>query len=194
MAKQTHTTRRLAQLSLLLALEVILAFTPIGMIQIPPISLTIMHIPVIIGGILLGCGSGAFLGGAFGVLSMIRATFAAAGPGDIIFNPAASGNPLGSILMAVVPRILLGLVAAGVYQLLASRTKPTFALVAAIIPACLIHSLGVLGCMSLLFDQLPLQGVFEVIISFNGLIELGVAVVAGTAICRAVLASQKKTM
>lgn len=193
MNKQAKSTRRLVQLSLLLALEIVLTFTPIGMIQIPPVSITIMHIPVIVGGILLGYGAGAFLGGAFGCLSMIRATFAAAGPVDLLFNPAVSGNPLGSIVMAVLPRILLGLVAGGVYQLLSHRVKkPTVAMIGAIVPACLVHSFGVLGLLSVLFRAMPFKAVFDSIIAFNGLIELGAAVVIGTAVCRAVLAAQKR--
>lgn len=42
-------TMRLAQLAMLIAIQAILTFTPLGFIMIPPISITIMHIPVIIG-------------------------------------------------------------------------------------------------------------------------------------------------
>ncbi|MEG0754018.1 MAG: ECF transporter S component, partial [Angelakisella sp.] len=116
MKNESKKLHRLTQLSLLLALEILMGFTPLGMIQIPPVSITLMHIPVIIGGILLGYGAGAFLGGAIGVLSIIRSTFAAAGPIDLLFNPAVSGNPLGSIVMALLPRILLGVAAVFIYR------------------------------------------------------------------------------
>ena len=42
-------TTRLTQLSLLAALLAVLGFTPIGFIIIPPVSITLMHIPVKIG-------------------------------------------------------------------------------------------------------------------------------------------------
>ena len=54
MSRTTNKTRTLVQLSLLIALEAVMAFTPLGFIMIPPISITILHIPVIIGAILLG--------------------------------------------------------------------------------------------------------------------------------------------
>ena len=49
MSRTTNKTRALVQLSLLIALEAVMAFTPLGFIMIPPISITILHIPVIIG-------------------------------------------------------------------------------------------------------------------------------------------------
>ena len=78
MSRTTAKTRNLVQLSLLIALEAVMAFTPLGFIMIPPISITILHIPVIIGAILMGPTYGGILGGAFGVLAMIKATFFAA--------------------------------------------------------------------------------------------------------------------
>ena len=44
----TRRTTRLTQLSLLVALLAVLGFTPLGFIMIPPVSITLMHIPVII--------------------------------------------------------------------------------------------------------------------------------------------------
>ena len=70
MSRTTAKTRNLVQLSLLIALEAVMAFTPLGFIMIPPISITILHIPVIIGAILMGPTYGGILGGAFGVLAM----------------------------------------------------------------------------------------------------------------------------
>lgn len=195
MKAQSANLRNLTKLALLLALEIVMAFTPLGMLQIPPVSLTIMHIPVIIGGILMGWKAGAFLGGAFGVLSIIRSTFAAAGPVDMAFNPALSGNPLGSLVMAIVPRVLLGVTAALVYRLVLKLGggRQTVSLIAASVAACLVHSFGVLWLLSTFFSLLTLKEVFEAIIAFNGIIELAVAVVASVAVCRAVLAAREKT-
>ena len=191
MSNRSTSLRTMTQLALLLALEVVLTFTPLGFILIPPIAITILHIPVIIGGILLGYGSGAFLGAAFGVLSMLRAA-TSGNPGDILFNPFASGNPLGSIAMAVLPRVLLGLVAVWVYRRLKGHATSLVAIGAASVCACLVHSLGVLGLMSILFASFPLKDIFFIIIGYNGLIELAAAVVISTAVCQAVLASRRK--
>ena len=48
------------------AVVILLANTPIGMIQLPVIKATTVHIPVIIGAILYGPLAGAILGGVFG--------------------------------------------------------------------------------------------------------------------------------
>ena len=64
MSKSSGKTRELVQLSLLIALEAVLAFTPLGFIMIPPIAITILHIPVIIGAVLMGPAKGGVLGGA----------------------------------------------------------------------------------------------------------------------------------
>lgn len=189
MQNNTAKTRRLVQLSLLLALEIIMAFTPLGFVMIPPISITLMHIPVIIGGILLGKTSGAMLGGAFGVLSIIR-SISSPVPADIAFNPAASGNPIGSLVMAILPRILLGFLAAVVFDLLRTRCKRTVALGFSAAAASVAHSFGVLFLLSTLFDALPIKEVFLLIISVNGLVELGAAIVICTAVCSGVLAAQ----
>ena len=49
MRNTNQKTLRLAQLAILIALEAVLTFTPLGFIMVPPISITLMHIPVIVG-------------------------------------------------------------------------------------------------------------------------------------------------
>lgn len=60
-------TRWMVSVALMAAIVILLANTPLGMIQLPIIKATTVHIPVIIGAILLGPLAGAFLGGVFGV-------------------------------------------------------------------------------------------------------------------------------
>ena len=66
-----------AQTALLSALIVLLAFVPyIGYIKLPILAIqaTTIHIPVIIGSVVLGPKKGAFLGGLFGLTSLINNT------------------------------------------------------------------------------------------------------------------------
>ena len=73
MAKATEKTRRLTQLALLVAIMLVLAFTPLGYLKLgPALEITFMTIPVAVGAILLGPASGAFLGGVFGLTSFIQ--------------------------------------------------------------------------------------------------------------------------
>ena len=53
---------KMVQFSILLALEVIMCFTPLGSIPIGPMVATLAMIPVILTGILLGVGAGAAMG------------------------------------------------------------------------------------------------------------------------------------
>lgn len=91
-------TRTLVVTGLLTAFEAILAFTPIGIIRILPVSATTMHIPVIIGAVLEGPLVGGILGLVFGLFSMLNAVIAPSLFSPIFYNP----------LVAVLPRILIG--------------------------------------------------------------------------------------
>ena len=189
MSRTTGKTRKLVQLSLLIALEAVMAFTPLGFIMIPPISITILHIPVIIGAILMGPTYGGILGGAFGVLAMIKATFFAASPADLLFSPFLSGAPVQSLVMCIVPRILLGVFAALLYRLFKGFFgKDVPALAVSCILTTLLHSLMVLGSMWLFFSAMPLRDVFITIASLNCIVEMLAAGVVGTAVCKPLMA------
>ena len=187
MSKSSGKTRELVQLSLLIALEAVLAFTPLGFIMIPPIAITILHIPVIIGAVLMGPAKGGILGGAFGILSMIKATFFAASPADMLFSPFLSGVPVQSVVMCILPRILLGVLAALLFRLLKGITKETLAIALAAIFATVLHSLMVLGSMWLFFNAMPLRDVFVTIASLNCITETIAAGIVATAICKPLL-------
>ncbi|MCL2356320.1 MAG: ECF transporter S component [Defluviitaleaceae bacterium] len=98
------------------AIIFLLTFTPLGFPQIPLIgSATIIHIPVIIGAILMGPKYGAILGFMFGLSSFIFASTLSMALNAFAFTPLRpvpgtdSGSPW-SLLVAFVPRILVGVV------------------------------------------------------------------------------------
>ena len=70
---------KMVQFSILLALEVIMCFTPLGSIPIGPMVATLAMIPVILTGILLGVGAGAAMGFFAGLFSFIVWTFISPG-------------------------------------------------------------------------------------------------------------------
>ena len=73
-AQRTKQVQDLAILAMFTAIIFLLTFTPLGLIDLPVIKATILHVPVIIGSILLGPKKGAFLGGMFGLSSLIKNT------------------------------------------------------------------------------------------------------------------------
>ena len=188
-------TRKLTQLALLIAIQLILSFTPLGFIILPGmVSITIMHIPVIVGGIVMGPMYGGILGLVFGLLSMYKATTAATSVVDQAFSPFLSGAPVQSIIMCIVPRVLLGVVAALLFRALEKRIKSkglAIAISAAV--ASVMHTVLVLGCLWALFDSLPLKSVFLTLVTVNGFSEIAVAVIVAVGVCRPLLRLTNKT-
>ena len=72
MKTRKHDTHWMVGVAMMAAIVVLLANTPLGMIQLPIIKATTTHIPVILGAILLGPLAGTILGCVFGICSMIR--------------------------------------------------------------------------------------------------------------------------
>ncbi|MCI8933558.1 MAG: ECF transporter S component [Clostridiaceae bacterium] len=184
MEKSSAQTRRMVQLAILIALEAVLTFTSLGFIMIPPISITLLHIPVIIGAILMGPSAGGILGLAFGLFSMLKASTAAASPADIAFSPFLSGSPLSSVVMCILPRVLLGVIAGGLYLLLSRKVKgDAVSMGVSAVAATFLHSMMVLGLLSLLFQALPLKDVIAALIGVNCLLEMLAAAVVTAAVC-----------
>ena len=70
-SKTNFKTERLVQTALLVAIILLMAFTPIGYIKTLGLEITLIVVPVTIGAIALGAVGGALLGGVFGVTSFI---------------------------------------------------------------------------------------------------------------------------
>lgn len=86
-------------LMILMSLEVILAFSYLGFIIVPPISLTTMHILVIIASMILGTKEGIAVAMIFALTSMWQATVTGVQYGDLIFSPFRSGAPVRSVIL-----------------------------------------------------------------------------------------------
>lgn len=135
-------TRKLTTFAMMAAVSAILGLTPLGIIPIPPVGPTIMHIPVIITAILEGPLLGALMGAVFGVISLISAIIR---PTILSF---AAVNPL----VSVAPRILIGLVAYYVYKGLPVK-KESIRIGVSTALATLMNTVGFLGMLYLLYGQ-----------------------------------------
>jgi len=109
-------TRYLVSVALMAAIVILLANTPLGMIQLPIIKATTVHIPVIIGAILLGPSAGAILGAIFGICSLISNTTAPTLL-SFAFSPFLSTTGLVGVVKAiwisVGCRIMIGVIITG---------------------------------------------------------------------------------
>lgn len=121
MKARKHDTSWLVSVALMAAIVVVLANTPLGMIQLPIVKATTVHIPVIIGAILLGPTAGAILGFVFGMCSLISNTMAPTLL-SFAFSPFMSTTgilgAIKAIWISVGCRILIGVVAGWVWILL----------------------------------------------------------------------------
>lgn len=108
--KQSEAIRKMVVAGMLSAITAVLTFTPIGMIPLPPplLSATTVHLPVILAALVEGPGVGVTVGLVFGLCSFIRAWESGAIGLTLFFR-----NPL----VSIVPRMLVPLVALGVYLL-----------------------------------------------------------------------------
>jgi uncharacterized membrane protein len=117
---QSKKTVQMVLAGVMTALIIVMSSVPfLGYIPLGVINATIIHIPVIIGAILLGPKYGAFLGLVFGMTSIIKNTFQ---PNltSFVFSPfyqmGEYGGNFYSVIISLVPRILIGVVAWAVYQ------------------------------------------------------------------------------
>lgn len=111
--KTTRNTRYLVELSLMSAIIVLMALTPLGYVKTPALSITLLTIPVAVGAIILGPKGGAILGAVFGLTS-----FAQALTGSGMSTILLQANPLGVLFLCFVPRILEGFLCGLIFQLL----------------------------------------------------------------------------
>ena len=108
----------LAMTALTAALVAIFVFTPLGMISIGPLSITLAGLPVIIGAALLGFGPGLCLGFIWGLmmfLSMFIWPDAMLTP--LLFSPAHWYDPALFLVLMLVPRMMVSVVAFGLSRL-----------------------------------------------------------------------------
>ena len=202
--------RKMTQLAIFIAIELLLYVTQIGYIPLPLVNATIMHLPVIVGAILLGPMSGAILGFVFGLTSMMRATFFPTLT-SFAFSPfvsagAQSGN-WASLIIAFLPRILVGVVAAYAYKGLCKVFgKKNFAVSAAAgiagVLGSMTNTLLVMGGIWLFFGHQYAEAMdvaFEVLyitigtaVVINGVPEAIVAAILSAVIVRALLVVRQR--
>ena len=157
MKEKKHDTRWMVSVALMAAIVIVLANTPLGMIQLPIIKATTVHIPVIIGAVLLGPSAGAILGFVFGMCSMISNTMAPTLL-SFAFSPfmSTTGIPgaLKAIWISVGCRILIG-VAAGWLWILLSKLKVNQVIALPIVGfvGSMVNTITVMGSIYLLFAQ-----------------------------------------
>lgn len=140
--KSSSKTRRLVLIGALGGISIFLGVSGLGLIRLPIFSLTIMHVPVIIGALLEGPIVGIAVGLIFGLFSMYQNITAPGLTSFIFWNP----------IVALIPRMLIGIVAYYSFKLLKSKIKSTGVCAGfAAILGTLTNTIGVLGLTYILY-------------------------------------------
>ena len=157
---------------MLIALELLMAFTSLGYIHVPPISIALAYIPILFAGALCGVKESMLMGLTFGLTSLCKASVTYALPADMAFSPFGSGKPMESLILSVGTRTLYGLLVGLLYRRAAKSRHPRGWRCAVSFTATQLQALLVYGAMGLFFPELgyDFRSAFTV-----GLNELGLA-------------------
>lgn len=143
---RTVSLKRFATLSLLVGLVFLLGLTPIGLIHVGVIYVTLLCIPVIVGTLLMGLPAGVLLGFTFGTVSTI-----------VLFTRPSqlAGNLLGAnaalaVIMCYAGRLLLPVVVHMTARALSHRSG-RLSYAAAAVAGSLTNTFVYLGLMLLFY-------------------------------------------
>lgn len=134
--------------AIFLAIIFLMTYTQIGFIPLGVISVTIVHVPVLVGAYLFGHKKGALYGLFFGLVSFLKAIESPMSILDPYFQ-----NPL----ISVFPRIMFGLIAGLIFEFIKKTakkhifTQPLIFIGSFI--ATLIHSVMVLSLLGLVYGK-----------------------------------------
>ena len=178
MENTRYRTQKLALQALLTAIVAVLQMMGIA-IRFGVFAVSLVGVPVIIGGALMGPLAGAWLGLVFGVTVLLS------GDAALFF----AWNPVATVFIVLLKGTLAGLAAAALYRLLEKKNGFLAALAAAVAYPVVNTGVFFLGCMLFFLDDciqfaanLGITGsgpvvVMSVFIGFNFFFELALDLV-----------------
>lgn len=144
-------TVRMTLTALFVALILLFGFTPVGMIPLGFIYVTILHIPVIVGTLLLGLKTGLLLGACFGTVSALSA-FGVFGTPSTLAGTLVAASPILALVMCYLPRLLVPVATMLTYRLVArGQTNSKRAVPFAAALGSLTNTVFYLGLMLLFY-------------------------------------------
>jgi len=190
-SRKTKSTLYMVELALMGAIIFIMAFTPLGYLKTPGISITFLTVPVAVGAILLGPGGGAVCGLIFGITSLMQC-FGLSAFGTVLLGI----NPIGTAFTCIVPRIMEGWLSGLIFREAGKHIKNGKYLIASL--SCpILNTVFYMTALVLIFyhtdyiqgfaQALGVSNPFLFVVAFvgvQGLIEAVVCAILGTIISR----------
>jgi len=201
------STRQIALYGLFIALVFLLGFTPLGFIYLPMASVTTVHIPVIVGGYILGRKGGAVLGFFFGLTSFIQCFITPDATAAIVLGTATGFGLYNLLLIAAIlflPRVLTGFFSASIYDIAKKKgVNDGVAMGISAFIGSMTNTVFYLGGLYLLaFEQTAeimgvageaLLSLLLGIVALNGVIEAIAAVIISVAAGKAITAIARRS-
>lgn len=199
--KRNSKTTYLVEMSLLVAIILIMAFTPIGYIKTFGLEITLIVVPVTVGAIILGPVGGAILGAVFGITSFIQC-FGLSAFGAVLLGI----DPIATLILCIVPRLLMGWLTGLIYVgLIKHKSMKNFKVIITNLAGPLMNTFFFMSFLVIFFYKTDyIQGmvtsvgaknVFAFLIAFvgiNGLVEAIFCFLVGSAITKALQMALKR--
>ena len=199
MYQNANKVHKMTLMAILVAIILLLTFTPLGYLVVGPIAATTIQMPVIIGAALMGPVSGAVLGLFFGLSAILKVITM---PGaDVFASTALATAPLHYLLVCIGSRVLMGwftgLLASGLYKIPALRTGGSSVIRYGVtgFVGSMLNTVFYLGMLWLLCAQLiasangidvgSVGGVVMTMVIGAGIPEAIVSCIVVTAVCKA---------
>ncbi len=193
--KSSLYIKKLVELALLLALVIL--FQSIGaFIKIGPTSVSLVLVPIALGGMLLGPWAGLFLGLVFGVMTLIPGIIGT----DLFTHTLWMDNPFFTALICLGKGALCGLASGLVYKLVSKKNDLVAVFLAAAAAPIVNTGLFILGGLTLFYDSLGTMAGGKTVIYFlvivcaglNFIAEFALNMILSPAINRVLVVLSKK--
>ena len=196
-SSSVEKTRKLVGMAILAAIVIVLQVLAyaISNLTVLPVSITLVLIPVVVGAAMYGVGAGAFLGGVFGIVTIIGCVSGIDKGGAILFG----SQPLITLVLCLVKAMAAGYLAGLVYRAIAKNHGYWGVITAAVV--CPVVNTGIFIAAMILFYQETLLSwaggkpivtfILVGLAGINLLIELGLNIVLGPVVVRIIRAGKR---
>lgn len=173
--------------AILAAIIVIMSFTPLGYLNLGLVSITLLVIPVVIGGIVLGPVHGGILGAVFGATSFAKCF------SEVFGGTLLSLNPVATFAACFIPRILIGVVAGALFPVLRKIDRTgVAAFIVTSLAGTLTNTVLFIGMVvaffrNSYFEGSPFWTIFVGFFSVNVAVEIVVGVLVSAALSKVLL-------
>lgn len=194
--RNAEKTKRLVVASLIMAIIILMGFTPLGFLKIGIIEVTFLMIPVVIGACTLGIAWGTAFGATFGIVSFLQC-FGYSAFGTALF----AINPFCTFLLCIVPRTLMGFLAAIIFKAISKIDKTKIiSFIITSLTGALLNTIFFVGMFLIFFRNADLTSAFGmnlstmsiidvigILVTFNAILEIIVCGIIGTTMSKIIV-------